>query len=306
MKITVAIPCYNEAATIAKVVADFRRELPEAEIIVLDNNSTDGTGEIARAAGASVVRVRRQGKGAVVRHIFRTMESDVCLMADGDDTYPAESARELIFTVASGEADMAVGDRLSGGVYAGCNKRPFHNFGNALVRALVNRCFGSRLNDIMSGYRAFNRRFAQNVPILSDGFEVETEMTVRCLDRNLVVAEIPVAYRDRPAGSVSKLRTFRDGWRVLRTFFGILKNYRPLFFFGSLAAAAFAAGLASGFPVLAEFAATRYITHVPLAVLATGFMMTSMITLACALILDAIASAERSRNESAIARGKSS
>lgn len=283
-RIVVAIPCYNEELTVAKVVADFRRELPEADVVVLDNRSTDRTAERAREAGAEVVYVARPGKGSVVRHIFREIDADVYLMVDGDDTYPAEDARALVDLVLRG-ADMAVGDRLTKGDYGRENKRPFHGFGNSLVRSLVNFCFGSRVSDVMSGLRAFSRRFAKNVPILSDGFEVETEMTIRCLDRKLALVESPISYRDRPEGSFSKLSTYRDGARVLKLIFKILKDYRPLLFFGSLAAAAMIAGLACGAPVLIEYARSSFITRVPLAILATGFVMVSITLMNCAFVL---------------------
>ena len=301
-KTAVVIPCYNEVLTIAKVGRDFKRELPDAVIIVLDNNSTDGSASAAREAGALVTLVPRQGKGAVVRHIFREVDADIYVMVDGDDTYPAESVHGLIRPVTDGTADMAMGDRLSGGDYKAENKRAFHNFGNILVRNLVNYCFKSDLKDIMTGFRVFSRRFAGVVPILSDGFEVETEMTIRSLARRISIAEVPIAYKDRPEGSVSKLRTFSDGFRVLGMFFKILKDYRPMFFFGVLSLCAFLAGLACGIPVITEFIASRYITHVPLAVLATGFVLSAMTTLICGVILDTMVSQERHRGEIDILR----
>jgi glycosyltransferase involved in cell wall biosynthesis len=296
-RVVVVIPCYNEEQTISKVVGDFRANLPGAEIIVLDNCSTDRSAELAASAGASVEHVPGQGKGFVVRYIFREIDADVYLMVDGDDTYPADCARELVRPVLERKADMVIGDRLSGGSYASENKRRFHNFGNSLVRRLVNFCFNSNIKDIMTGYRAFSRRFARNIPILSDGFEVETEMTIRCLDRKLPVLEIPIAYRDRPPGSNSKLNTFHDGIRVIGTIFLILKACRPFVFFGSLAFAALLAGIAAGAPVVAEFLKNRYITHIPLAILATGLVLVSMLLFNCALVLDTIAANEKQRNE---------
>ncbi|MDR2175082.1 MAG: glycosyltransferase family 2 protein [Synergistaceae bacterium] len=296
-RIVVAIPCYNEEQTIAKVVGDFRANLPDAEVIVLDNRSTDRSAEFAALAGAVVVHVPRQGKGAVVRHIFREIDADVYLMADGDDTYPADRAKDLIQPILERKADMVIGDRLSGGSYASENKRAFHNLGNSLVRRLVNFCFSSNITDIMTGYRALSKRFAQNIPILSDGFEVETEMTIRCLDRKLPVLEIPIIYRDRPQGSHSKLKTFHDGIRVIGTIFLILKTYRPFVFFGSLAFTALLTGIATGIPVIAEFLKKRYITHIPLAILATGLVLVSMLLFNCALVLDTIAANEKQRNE---------
>jgi glycosyltransferase involved in cell wall biosynthesis len=301
-KTVIVIPCYNEEATISKVVTDFKRELPQSEIIVLDNRSTDKSPELAKEAGAKVLYVPTQGKGAVVRHVFREIEADVYIMVDGDDTYPAECVHELIKPVRNGVADMVVGDRLSGGDYSSENKRRFHNFGNTLVSYLVNHCFNSNINDIMTGYRVFSKRFTDVIPILSDGFEVETEMTIRCLDRKLPIVELPVSYRDRPEGSVSKLRTFHDGMKVLKTIFIILKDYRPMFFFGSLSLIALLAGLICGIPVITEFFEKRYITHVPLAILATGLVLVSASFFSCAFILDTMISHEKQRNEESIMR----
>ncbi|MDR0615887.1 MAG: glycosyltransferase family 2 protein [Synergistaceae bacterium] len=301
-RIVVAIPCYNEQATISKVVSDFKRELPQAEIVVLDNRSTDRSSELARKAGAKVLYVSRQGKGAVARYIFREIDADIYVMVDGDDTYPAEFVHELIKPVKDGIADMVVGDRLSGGGYSNENKRRFHSFGNALVSFLVNHCFNSNINDIMTGYRAFSNRFSKVVPILSDGFEVETEITIRCLDRKLSIVELPVEYRDRPEGSVSKLRTFYDGFKVLKMIFIILKDYRPMLFFGSLSLATLVAGLICGIPVITEFFEKRYITHVPLAILATGLVLVSASFFSCAFILDTMISHENQRNEENIVR----
>ena len=215
-KIAVLIPCYNESATIAKVVKDYRAALPEAAIYVYDNNSTDGTDEIARAAGAVVRYERRQGKGNVIRTMFREIDAECYLMIDGDDTYPAEDARAMADGVLRDGYDMVIGDRLSS-TYFTENKRPFHNSGNVLVRKLVNRFFGGHVTDIMTGYRAFSPLFVKSFPILSKGFEIETEMTIHALDKNFALTSIPVGYRDRPAGSESKLNTFSDGFKVLRT-----------------------------------------------------------------------------------------
>ena len=300
MRITVAVPCYNEALTIAKVVQDFKRELPESKIVVLDNCSSDGSGELARAAGAEVFPVREQGKGNVVRTLFRNFNSDVYVLVDGDDTYPAEAVHELMKPIVCHEADMTVGDRLSNGTYSNENKRLFHNFGNVLVCRLVNLCFNNNLSDIMSGYRAFSPRFVRSVPILSSGFEVETEMTINCLDRRLPIIEIPVEYRDRPAGSFSKLNTIKDGVRVLKTIVRILRDYRPLMFFGFLSLVAFLLGIASGVPVVYEFLLTGWVSHVPLAILATGLMVVSGLLLTCALILNTLVTHERQRNETMI------
>ena len=297
--VIVLIPCYNEEVTIARVVADFKRELPEAQIVVLDNNSTDNSAQLAGQAGANVVPVPIQGKGAVIRQIFREIDADVYLLADGDGACPAACAHDLISQVLEG-FDMAMGDRLSEGSYARENKRRFHGFGNKLVCMLINKCFNSNIRDAMCGYRAFSKRFAKNVPILSDGFQVETEMTIRCIDRKLPYVTVPIEFQDRPAGSVSKLRTFRDGFRVLATIFTILKNYRPLFFFGMLSMIFFLAGLFFGIPVLREFFIYRQVTLASSAILATGLVLISAIFLICALILDTIASYERQRNELSI------
>ena len=215
-KIAVLVPCYNESKTIAKVVADFKAALPEATVYVYDNNSTDGTDEIARGAGAEVRYEHRQGKGNVIRSMFRDIDADCYLMIDGDDTYPADHAREMCRLVLEDGCDMVIGDRLSG-TYFQENKRPFHNFGNVLVRRLINYIFHSDVKDIMTGYRAFSRPFVKHFPVLSKGFEIETEMTIHALDKNFYLREIPVMYRDRPAGSVSKLNTYKDGFKVLLT-----------------------------------------------------------------------------------------
>lgn len=225
-KIAVLLPCYNESVTIKKVVEDFRAVLPEAEIFVYDNNSTDRTDEIAREAGATVAYEYRQGKGNVIRSMFREIDADCYIMADGDDTYPADNARELCEAVLSGRADMAIGDRLSS-TYFTENKRPFHNFGNRLVRFLVNKLFKCRVSDIMTGYRAFSYEFVKGFPVLSGGFEIETEMTIHAVDKNCKLVEIPVGYRDRPEGSVSKLNTVSDGIKVLKTVVTLYRRYKP-------------------------------------------------------------------------------
>lgn len=233
-KIAVLIPCYNESATVAKVVKDYKKALPEADIYVYDNNSTDGTDELARKAGAIVCYEYRQGKGNVIRTMFREIEADAYLMIDGDDTYPADNAREMIDLVLSGRADMVVGDRLSS-TYFQENKRKFHNFGNVLVRKLINVLFKNNIKDIMTGYRAFSYDFVKCFPVLSKGFEIETEMTIHAVDKNYKVVEIPVKYRDRPAGSVSKLNTYSDGLKVIKTIATLFKEYKPALFFNLIA-----------------------------------------------------------------------
>lgn len=233
-KIAVLIPCYNESATVAKVVKDYKKVLPEADIYVYDNNSTDGTDEIARTSGAIVCYEYRQGKGNVIRSMFREIEADAYLMIDGDDTYPAESAKAMIDLVLSEKADMVVGDRLSS-TYFKENKRKFHNFGNLLVRKLINVLFKNDIKDIMTGYRAFSYDFVKSFPVLSKGFEIETEMTIHAVDKNYKVVEIPVQYRDRPSGSVSKLNTYSDGLKVIKTIATLFKEYKPALFFNLIA-----------------------------------------------------------------------
>ena len=230
-KIAVLIPCYNESKTVEKVVSDYKEALPEADIYVYDNNSTDGTDEIAKKAGAIVRYERRQGKGNVIRSMFRDIDADCYLIVDGDDTYPAENARQMCELVLNNKSDMVIGDRLSS-TYFQENKRPFHNFGNTLVRSSVNRLFNGNVTDIMTGYRAFSPLFVKSFPILSKGFEIETEMTVFALDKNMQLDILPVQYRDRPEGSVSKLNTYTDGFKVILTILKLYKDYKPLLFFG--------------------------------------------------------------------------
>ncbi|MBQ7223630.1 MAG: glycosyltransferase [Erysipelotrichaceae bacterium] len=241
-KIAVLIPCLNEAETIAKVISDFKQELPEAEIYVYDNNSTDGTDEIARQGGAQVVYEHKQGKGCAVRSMFRDIEADCYIMTDGDDTYPADRAREMADIILNGEADMVVGDRLSS-TYFTTNKRPFHNFGNRLVRFLVNLIFGSDLKDIMSGLRAFSYGFVKTFPCTSDGFQVETEMAMHSLSKKLRIRELPIEYRDRPAGSFSKLNTVRDGFKVIMMIGRLTLKYRPALIYGALSGLAAVIGI---------------------------------------------------------------
>ncbi len=243
-RIAVLIPCYNEAATVGKVVEDFRRELPEAEVFVFDNNSDDGTGRIAREAGATVFREKKQGKGHVVAAMFEKVRADYFVMADGDDTYPADRVRELLAPVLAEEADMVVGRREA--VDKAAAYPPFHVFGNWLVRKLINVIFGCRLRDIMSGYRAFTRDVALNLPILAYGFDIETEMTIQCLYRRWVIREVPVPYRERPIGSESKLSTVRDGTRVIFRILSLFRSYKPLTFFGGMGIVLFLVGCGLG------------------------------------------------------------
>ena len=292
MKIAVLIPCYNEAKTIARVVKDYRAALPEAEVFVYDNNSTDGTDALARAAGATVRYERRQGKGNVIRTMFREVEADAYLMIDGDDTYPAESARGMIDLVLEQKVDMVVGDRLSS-TYFTENKRPFHNTGNRIVRSLVNRIFRGNIADLMTGYRAFSYQFVKSFPVLSKGFEIETEMSIHALDKNLAIASVPVEYRDREADNPSKLNTYADGMRVLRTVARLYKEYRPLSFFGLFTLAFGAVGVGMFIPVLAEYLNTGLVPRFP-TLIVSGVMMTlAILMLVCGLILDTVAKKHR-------------
>ncbi|MCI1893950.1 MAG: glycosyltransferase family 2 protein, partial [Lactobacillus sp.] len=236
MKTAVLIPCYNEALTIEKVVKDFRRELPDATIYVYDNNSTDDTASIAEIAGAVVRRESRQGKGFVVRQMFMDVEADYYIMVDGDDTYPAESVHQLLTPLINQTADMTIGDRLSNGTYAEENKRQFHGFGNNLVKNSINLLFHSHIQDVMTGYRGFNRVFVKSLPVISNGFQIETEFTIHALDKRFKVVEIPIDYRDRPEGSFSKLNTMSDGLKVIATIIRMVKDSRPRMFFGILSA----------------------------------------------------------------------
>ena len=286
-KISVLIPCYNEAQTIAKVVGDFRRELPESEICVFDNNSTDGSAAIAEDAGAIVCQVPQQGKGNVVRKMFRDVDADIYVMVDGDDTYPAEKVRDLIAPIAEGRADMVAGDRLST-TYMTENKRPFHCFGNRLVCFLISLFWGRRVNDVMTGYRAFSRRFVKNCPVVSDGFEIETEMTLHALDKRLDILEVPIAYRDRPAGSCSKLNTFRDGFRVLRMIFNLLRFYRPMQFFGGLGLLSVVLGVVFAIPVFMEYFKTGLVPRFPTLIFSVFLVLSGILSCTVALILDAL------------------
>ena len=283
--IAVLIPCYNESQTIAKVVADYRAALPEADIYVYDNNSKDGTDEIARKAGAIVRYERRQGKGNVIRTMFREIDADCYLMIDGDDTYPAENARDMVNQVLEQGVDMVVGDRLSS-TYFTENKRPFHNVGNVLVRKLVNSFFGGNVTDIMTGYRAFSRTFVKSFPIMSKGFEIETEMTIHALDKNLCLSSVPVGYRDRPAGSEYKLNTFSDGFKVLKTIGKLVKDYKPLPFFSAIAALLLVIALVMFVPVMAEFSATGLVPRIPTLIVSGFVVIASLLVFAVGLVLD--------------------
>lgn len=301
-KIAVLIPCYNESVTIAKVVDDFKAALPEADIYVYDNNSSDNTAEIARQHGAIVRFEPRQGKGNVVRQMFRDIEADCYLMVDGDDTYPAESARALCDPILNGQVDMTVGDRLSNGTYAEENKRAFHGFGNNLVRFMIKWIYGYGFDDVMTGYRAFSRPFVKTFPVLSEGFQIETELSIHAVDRRWRILDVPIVYRDRPEGSESKLNTVSDGIKVIMMIGSLFKNYRPLKFFSIIALLFFIAGALLGLPVIFEFFETGLVPRLPTALLAVAFMFLSGLSLATGLILDSVAKVERKEWELSVYR----
>ena len=261
-KIAVLVPCYNEGKTIAKVVADFKRVLPEAVVYVYDNNSTDNTAEIAAKAGAVVRHEYQQGKGNVIRRMFREIDAECYLMADGDDTYPADFAPQMVEKVLERQVDMVVGDRLSS-TYFEENKRPFHNLGNSLVRFFINLLFKSNIKDIMTGYRAFSYQFVKTFPVLSRGFEIETEMSIHAIDKNMAVDNVVIQYRDRPEGSVSKLNTYKDGIKVLYTIFRLYRTYKPLMFFGGIAAMLCLVALGFFLPVLINYFHTGTVAKFP-------------------------------------------
>ncbi len=295
-EIAVLIPCYNESVTIEKVVKDFQRVLPEAVIYVYDNNSTDNTDEIARNAGAVVRYEYQQGKGNVIRTMFRDIQADCYIMTDGDDTYPAECAREMADLVLNKNVDMVIGDRLSS-TYFEENKRPFHNIGNTMVRKMVNAFFKGNVTDIMTGYRAFSPLFVKSFPVLSKGFEIETEMTIHALDKNLHLQSIPVDYRDRPEGSESKLSTYSDGFKVITTIFKLLKDYRPLRFFGLGSLVLALLGLFLFIPVFLEYLDTGLVERFPTLIVAVTFGLASLQSLVCGLILDTVVKKDRQRFE---------
>ena len=290
--VAVLVPCYNESKTIEKVVRDFKRVLPEATVYVYDNNSSDGTGEIAARAGAVVRRERMQGKGSVIRRMFREIDADCYLMVDGDDTYPAEDAPAMVSAVLDEQADMVVGDRLSS-TYFTENKRPFHNLGNGLVRASINHLFGSDIKDIMTGYRAFSYAFVKTYPVLSKGFEIETEMTIHAVDKNFLIEEIPVTYRDRPAGSESKLNTFSDGFKVLKTIASLFKEYKPFHFFSWISGILWIIALVFFVPVLLEYFKTGLVRKFPTVIVCGVTATIGSLMWICGVILDVIVKKHR-------------
>lgn len=291
-KIAVLIPCYNESKTIEKVVRDYKETLPEADIFVYDNNSSDGTDEIARKAGAIVRYEHRQGKGNVIRSMFHQIDADCYLMIDGDDTYPAENARQMCELVLNDGVDMVIGDRLSS-TYFQENKRPFHNVGNMMVRALINKLFHSNVRDIMTGYRAFSRDFVKTFPVLSKGFEIETEMTIHALDKNMMLKEVPVTYRDRPAGSESKLNTYSDGLKVILTIFKLFRDYKPLLFFSVTAMLLMGVAVFLFVPVFIEYLETGLVPRFPTLIVSAFIVLLAMLMWVCGLILEVVVKKHR-------------
>lgn len=291
-KIAVLIPCYNESKTIEKVVKDYKQALPEADIYVYDNNSKDGTDEVARKAGAIVRYETKQGKGNVIRTMFRDIDADCYLMIDGDDTYPAENAREMCEYVLNDNVDMVIGDRLSS-TYFQENKRPFHNLGNKMVRGLINKIFKNNINDIMTGYRAFSYKFVKTFPVLSKGFEIETEMSIHAIDKNFTLKEIPVQYRDRPAGSVSKLNTYKDGARVLKTIATLFKEYKPSLFFNTISIFFYIIVLLLSIPVLSEYFNTGLVPRFPTLIVACIALIIGLLLNVTSLILQVIVKKHR-------------
>ena len=285
--IAVLIPCYNESKTIEKVVKDYKKALPEADIYVYDNNSTDKTDEIAKKAGAIVKYEYKQGKGNVIRTMFREIDADCYLMIDGDDTYPSENAREMCDYILSGKADMVIGDRLSS-TYFKENKRPFHNFGNRLVRGIINLLFKSKIKDIMTGYRAFSYDFVKTFPILSKGFEIETEMSIHALDKDFKLIEIPVQYRDRPSGSVSKLNTFSDGFKVIKTIINLFKDYKPSLFFGIIGTIFTITSIVFVIPVFIEYFETGLVPRFPTLIFSGFMLLIGIINYVCGVLLDGV------------------
>lgn len=295
-KVAVLLPCYNEEKNIGKVVRDFREVLPSVDIYVYDNNSTDRTVEEATAAGAIVRHEYTQGKGNVIRRMFREVEADCYLMADGDDTYPAHHAPDMVKEVLEKQADMVIGDRLSS-TYFTQNKRPFHNFGNRLVRSLICHLWHTKVKDIITGYRAFSRSFVKLYPVMSGQFEVETEMTIHALDKNFRLVEIPIDYRDRPEGSNSKFNTFSDGFKVLRTIFTLFKEYRLMRFFGWLAVLLAVVGTMLVVPVLMDYFDTGLVLRFPTLFVSLFLFLSALQSLFTGLCLDVMVTKDRKQYE---------
>lgn len=296
-KVAVLIPCYNEAVTIGKVIDDFKRVLPDADIYVYDNNSKDDTAAIAEDHGAIVRTEPRQGKGNVVRQMFREIDADYYIMVDGDDTYPAEAAPRLLEPLMDDTADMTVGDRLSNGTYGEENDRAFHGFGNNLVRWLIKVIYGYAFDDVMTGYRAFNRIFVKTMPVLSEGFQIETELSIHAVDKRFRIVDVPIDYRDRPEGSYSKLSTFGDGAKVLRAIASLFKDHKPMAFFGWLALILIVLGLIAGIPVIAEYFQTGLVPRFPTAILAIALVICGALSFTAGIILDTVAKTGRKQWE---------
>lgn len=291
-KIAVLIPCYNESSTIKKVVEDWKKELPQAVIYVYDNNSTDHTASIAKAAGAVVKKEFQQGKGNVIRRMFREIDAECYIMIDGDDTYPAEFGQEMAQCILEKQADMVVGDRLSS-TYFVENKRLFHNFGNTIVRSSINRLFKSNVRDIMTGYRAFSYQFVKTFPVLSKGFEIETEMTIHAVDKNMRVENVVVEYRDRPDGSESKLNTYLDGIKVLKTILSLYKNYKPFHFFGGLALLLSLISFVLFIPVFRTYLMTGMVPNFPTLIVSGFIAIAALQSFFAGLILSTIVQKDR-------------
>lgn len=300
--IAVLIPCYNEEITIGKVVDDFKKALPQAQIYVYDNNSSDATAQIARDRGAIVRSEPRQGKGNVVRQMMRDIDADYYLMVDGDDTYPADAAMELLEPLMDGTADITVGDRLSNGTYGKENDRAFHGFGNNLVRFLIKLLYGFEFHDVMTGYRAYNYVFAKTMPVLSPSFEIETELSIHAVDKRWRIKEVPIEYRDRPEGSESKLNTFSDGMKVLLTIASLFKDYRPLALFTWVAIILIGLGLVVGIPVIVEFSQTGLVPRLPSALLAVAFVIIGILALGFGFVLDTVVKGNRKEYEIEVMR----
>ena len=286
-KIAVLIPCYNESQTIRKVVCDWKNTLPEATIYVYDNNSKDGTDVIAREAGAVVRHEPMQGKGNVIRRMFREIDAECYVMVDGDDTYPADAGPEMVAEVLDHQADMVIGDRLSS-TYFTENKRPFHNVGNSLTRRFINDIFKTDIKDIMTGLRAFSYRFVKTFPVLSQGFEIETEMTIHAVDKNMNIKNCIIAYRDRPEGSESKLNTVSDGIKVIKTIFNLYKNYKPFKFFGTIACVEMLIAVAFFVPVLIEYFKTGLVLRFPTLIVCGFVAIGSLLTFTAGMILETL------------------
>ncbi len=286
-KVAVLIPCYNEELTIGKVVKDFKTHLPEAVIYVYDNNSTDKTADIAKEHGAIVRYERKQGKGNVMRSMFRDIDAECYILVDGDDTYPAEAAPELVFAVTENGGDLVIGDRLSS-TYFTENKRLFHNSGNVLVKNLINKFFKSNIKDIMTGYRGFSYEFVKTFPVLSQGFEIETEMTIHALDKNFSIKSIPIQYRDRPEGSQSKLNTYKDGFKVIMMIFNLYRLYKPFQFFSLFALLFLILSVVFFIPVFIDYTKTGIVPKFPSLIVSTALFVVSALSFSASLILDSV------------------